>query len=378
MALYKQKGSDKWWVDFEFRGRRVRRSTGTSNQRAAQKIEAALRVAMAEDAAGIEQPRERYTFKQLADRFLAHKRLYAKKPPRFHNENVGHLLAFPGLAAKYLDEIDADVLKELIAWRRISRRQVLKGGKKQSFLLTDGSINRTLATLRHMLNLGIEWEMFDRTIKMRMLPGEREREFVLHPDQEQVYFDACPAPLYRIAKLVLLTSIRPGECWLTEWPNVHLDPQIRAPYITVPAKIAKNGKKRNVPLQETAAAFMRELWAQRQERLAAAPASRGKTKVPGQRVMDGAPILTSLDHMQAEVREKLGWSDDFVLHSLRHTALTRYGQAGMDVFALKEIAGHKDIKTTMRYVHVVPEHLDYAISKVDAMGKILPMPRRQA
>jgi hypothetical protein len=45
-----------------------------------------------------------------------------------------------------------------------------------------------------------------------------------------------------------------------------------------------------------------------------------------------APILgTSLDHQHEEVHDDtLKWSKGFVVHSVRHTMLTRLGEAGAD------------------------------------------------
>src|SRR5215831_7476222 len=52
----------------------------------------------------------------------------------------------------------------------------------------------------------------------------------------------------------------------------------------------------------------------------------------------------------------------FDLYVMRHTCLTRWAKH-MDPFALHKVAGHKDIKTTMRYVHPSDEHIREAISK---------------
>jgi integrase len=41
----------------------------------------------------------------------------------------------------------------------------------------------------------------------------------------------------------------------------------------------------------------------------------------------------------------------FVLYSLRHTFLTRLGEAGCDTWTLARIAGHSSIAMSARYVH---------------------------
>jgi integrase len=42
--------------------------------------------------------------------------------------------------------------------------------------------------------------------------------------------------------------------------------------------------------------------------------------------------------------------DDFVIHSLRHTMLTRLGEAGVDAFTIMRIAGHSSITVSQRSV----------------------------
>ena len=42
---------------------------------------------------------------------------------------------------------------------------------------------------------------------------------------------------------------------------------------------------------------------------------------------------------------------DFVLHSLRHTMLTRLGESGVDAFTIMRIAGHSSIVVSQRYIH---------------------------
>ena len=41
----------------------------------------------------------------------------------------------------------------------------------------------------------------------------------------------------------------------------------------------------------------------------------------------------------------------FVLYALRHTFLTRLGEAGCDAWTLARIAGHSSISMSARYVH---------------------------
>lgn len=48
----------------------------------------------------------------------------------------------------------------------------------------------------------------------------------------------------------------------------------------------------------------------------------------------------------------------FVLYMLRHTALTRWAEARMDLFTLKRLAGHASLATTQRYIHMNDTHTE--------------------
>ena len=50
-------------------------------------------------------------------------------------------------------------------------------------------------------------------------------------------------------------------------------------------------------------------------------------------------------------------------HTLRHTAASRRVMAGVDLVAVKEMLGHRDIETTMRYSHLSPGHLHEAVNR---------------
>jgi integrase len=57
-----------------------------------------------------------------------------------------------------------------------------------------------------------------------------------------------------------------------------------------------------------------------------------------------------LEEQMGLIRKKIKTHPDAGLHALRHTFLTEAGEH-TDPFALQYVAGHDNIKTTMRYVH---------------------------
>jgi site-specific recombinase XerD len=66
-----------------------------------------------------------------------------------------------------------------------------------------------------------------------------------------------------------------------------------------------------------------------------------------------------------DVRTALKLPEDFVIHSLRHTMLTRLGEAGADAFTIMRIAGHSSMTVSQRYVHPTPESLERAFERLE-------------
>jgi integrase len=56
--------------------------------------------------------------------------------------------------------------------------------------------------------------------------------------------------------------------------------------------------------------------------------------------------------------------EPFEPYVMRHTALTRLGESGCDVFTLARIAGHSSITITQRYVHPQADAIERAFSKL--------------
>jgi len=48
-------------------------------------------------------------------------------------------------------------------------------------------------------------------------------------------------------------------------------------------------------------------------------------------------------------------------HILRHTFAAHFMMSGGNILALQKILGHHEIKMTMRYAHLAPDHLETAL-----------------
>ena len=109
----------------------------------------------------------------------------------------------------------------------------------------------------------------------------------------------------------------------------------------------KSGEERTITVADEAIKVLKELRCQ-----------RGTVK-PGDYVFQDYRGKLTGDHVTktfAHYRDLAGLKPDITVHSLRHTALSWLAMAGVDVESIRVFAGHADIDTKMRYMHVAPEY----------------------
>ena len=94
--------------------------------------------------------------------------------------------------------------------------------------------------------------------RIRLLRGERNREYVLSHRLEPIYLAAAPQPLKDVAILILETGVRPGEAANLKWEDVFLQPAVHAElgYIAIREGKSRNAK-RNLSLTARAAEMLK-------------------------------------------------------------------------------------------------------------------------
>ncbi len=341
--------------EFVFNGERIRKSSKQGNKTIARQIEASHRASLARGAAGIVDRRDIPTFAEFVPRFMEAIEVQCADKPNtiaFYRKKARYLLKHGSLANKRLDEIDE---RAIDGYKRIRSKMITRRKK----LISPGSINRELATLRRMLRLAYEWRIINRVPRIRLLRGERIREYIVSPEHEKLYFGIVTGDLHDVAALLIETGLRGSEALTLDWTSIHLKPAAgaRCGYLTIRAAHSKNSKARNVPLTSRAVAVLK---------------SRGvkKTGLVFLRA-DGRPMqLSLLDQQHRRLRVLLKLPEDFVLHSFRHTYGTRLGEAGADAFTIMKLMGHSTVVVSQRYVHPTPETLESAVERMEQLSTV--------
>jgi len=359
----KQPGSGIWWIRYMDASGRLRREKAGTKSAAIllyrkRKQEALEGRKLPEKLRSAGGP----TLREFSRRFSQAIEIRSAGKPRtlqFYKEQVKRLLEYDPLANARLSDIDEALIESYVQHRSSDfvRRLTKKGVKiSAERRVSPSTVNRALATLRRLLRLAQEWRVIDRVPRIRLVAGERNRDYVLSYGQDKTYLEFAPQPLADIAILVLDTGLRLGEALALEWRDVHFTQNgSQCGYLQI-----RDGKSRNarraVPLTQRA----HDMLAQRQ--------AAAETMFVFAYKRNNVPRVDSLDHLHAKTRETLKLSSEFVLHSLRHTYLTRLGLAGVEAFTIMKLAGHGSVIVSQRYVHPTPQAMEDAVARLDNMN----------
>jgi site-specific recombinase XerD len=137
-----------------------------------------------------------------------------------------------------------------------------------------------------------------------------------------------------------LTGFRPQELTSLRVEDVDLQRGL----VTVAACFSKNGESRTLPMGARLKTILQEALAERGNAATVFTTVKGKPWDPA-----NFGVVFHLACVRAGI-------DPCGPHTLRHTFASRLIMAGIDLRTVQELLGHKDIKMTLRYVHLSPNH----------------------
>jgi hypothetical protein len=194
MSLYKQRGSNVWWFEFEFAGKRYRESAKTTSKTVAGDALKARRRQVEETFNGIKKREMPKTFSVAADEFkLAKEGRIAPRTIEILEREIAHLRRV--FRRKLLIDIaPADIKKykddRLAAG--VSRR----------------GVNMDLEALRAILRRNGLWERIRPDFSMLRLTKIHGK--ALTQEEETLLLDACAASISRVLYPTVLLALCTG------------------------------------------------------------------------------------------------------------------------------------------------------------------------
>jgi integrase len=239
---------------------------------------------------------------------------------------------------------------------------MVKGFKETSKKgMNAGGLNKVLGLVHHMFTKAVEWEMVEaETLKKvrKVRRGKEDKQLrFLSLEEAQALVSVCDEHIKPIVITALNTGMRKGEIFRLTWDEVDL-----AHGFVLLSK-TKNGERREIPINNSLKAVFQRL-----------PRHFVEVEKDGQKELvpyvfhDPKTLRPYVDLKRSFATAlKNAGITDFHFHDLRHTFASQLVMAGVDLVAVKELLGHKDIKMTLRYAHLAPAHKRKAVNVLDSL-----------
>jgi len=290
------------------------------------------------DAGGLSQKRDR-TFGEVAEAHLKTKR-DAKKRSVADDERIVRKCLLPAFGPQC--RLRA-VTREMIAQYR--DRRLGEG-------LSPYTVSNELSVLRHLLRCAQEVGDLDTVPSIKLPKKPEGRLRFLDPDEIGRLLAACAASrnhyLGAVVTLAVHTGMRKGEILGLEWERVNLSTA------RITLLQTKSGKPRGIPIGRAVYDTLVTLEPD--------PTRRQGRVFPNGNDRRGSQIRTAF--ATALARASI---TGFRFHDLRHTAASHLVMRGASLKDVQELLGHSDVRMTIRYAHLSPDHLRSAVDRLDGL-----------
>lgn len=375
MSVYKQKNSAHYRYDFVVKGRRFFGVTEARNKKDALRIEGEMR---AKAKADIQQEKQTGSGPLTLD--AAAGRYWSEVGQHHANASttwtdLERLLGRLGKDIRMDAVTDADVAS-LVSWRRA---QTIKGRKKDKDgnpipLIAPATVNRSTTILLKSIFTRAKrtWRYsfpHEPNWRDHMLKEPQERVRELDSNEAQALNDAFAGKVavrqnkrqrksHRMDyalwfEFARLTGLRRNET-LIRWKNVN----IFAKRITT---IGKGGKQVSTPITPAVQAVLDRCKEHHPEYVLTYVCQRPREgQMKGQRY----PITPeNAKTMWRRVKARAG-VEDFRFHDIRHDTATKLLRATGNLKLVQRALNHSDIKTTVKYAHVMDDEVAAALQQI--------------
>ena len=347
ITLFKPSRGRNWYVSFtDSDGNRKQKSTGKSTKREALKV-------LTEFQTLLKAKSKPILLSKLAEQFLE----YARS-----NYSVKTFVAYKATLKRF-EAICGDVALSKITARhwdtyRIERLKSVSPVSTNIELrlksVSPVSVNIELRALKSVFNTAVRWGNLERSPfnkqPLATVP-ESSPVFFTKEDFQKLLNVIKQAWLKEAVVFTVLTGLRRGELINLRWQDVDLQRRI----FTVqsnPTFQTKQGKKRTLPLNETAFHLL----------------SLKHSQNIGEYVFTvGRKQITEswLSHLFKRAVREVSLNDKLHWHSLRSSFASWLVIDGVSIYAVSKLLGHSSVAITQKhYAHLATENLHADVNKI--------------
>jgi integrase len=331
MSIFKR--GNKYWIGFRFNHQRHRYASPENSLAGAKVYEAIIRQKLARGESINPNPKKKEEeeipiFKDFSRKWFD---VYVKSNNKYseilNKKSVlrAHLVPFFG--DKRIDKIKSLDIESFKA-------EKIKAG------LCNKTVNNLLIVLSKCFKMAEEWEVITSAPKLKLLKVPPQKVNSLTEEESQLLLDNCDGWLKDMILVALKTGLRFGELIALEWSDIDFKNNV----MTVKKSISrgrigstKSNKIRYIPLQDE----ISQVLAARAKKSGFVFADNKNEPLKPKFCLTWLHKACS----RAGLR-KIGW------HSCRHGFGSHLAQKGVPILSIKDLLGHSDVQTTMRYAHL--------------------------
>lgn len=354
MSVYKPQKSPNYQFDFWLGRHRFHGSTECTTRKDAEKFEAVEREKAKALVKAMKRSAVSLLIDDVADR-LWNESAQRDAAPDATETNLARLIDYFG-KAKSLTDIDHTEARKMVSWRRGHHIK----GRKKAPLISNATVNRSATKVLQRLfsfakTEGAQFEHEPNWTEL-LLPEPQERVRELQ-DDEAVAFDAAMRADYEpFFEFVGASGMRQKECVTLKWSEVNFGTrQI--------VRIGKGGRRVVFPITDTIRDILFPLQGQHPEFVFTYVAMYGNKRLGRVRGQRYPLTLTGTKSAWQRMRTKAGVKD-FRFHDYRHDFGTKLLRDSGNLKLVQKAMNHRDIKSTLRYAHVLDEDVASAVEAV--------------
>lgn len=362
MSVYKDPRSPYYSYDFQHAGNRFHGSTKCTTRRDAEKFEALERERAKALVKATRRAKASLAIDDVADRLWTHSAQYDAEP-KATATNLARLIEYFG-KEKPLTEIGHNEAKQMVAWRRghrVSRRGKRTKEQGQALpLVSNATVNRSATkVLQRLFTFSkAEGAVFDDEPKWGDLllsePVERVRELKGH--ESDALDDAMRDDYEPFFDFVRASGMRFKECVTLRWSEVDFGTrQI--------VRTGKGGRRVVFPITPAVRDILFPLQGQHPAFCFTYVAVYGNKRLGRVRGQRYALSYTGAKTAWQRLRAISGVAD-FRFHDFRHDFGTKLLRDSGNLKLVQKALNHRDIKSTLRYAHVLDEDVAVAVERL--------------